>query len=131
MTRYSAPASSMPSAAMWAPNTATSPQDRRVGMIVLLAFLSFYVFSLIDVSGLMTKLVNYYGTPIQPFVFGAACFFVLPWRRGKSFPIYFVAAWLYWFMFSVGGLLGSKRELGIGDYELLQLVIKLWISLVG
>jgi len=56
---------------------------------------------------------------------------VLPWRRGKKFPAYFLAAWTFWILFSVGGLLGSKRELGLGDYELAQLCFKLGISLVG
>jgi O-antigen ligase len=55
----------------------------------------------------------------------------VPWRRSKKFPLYFTAAWIFWFLFSVGGMLGHAREVGITDYWLVQLVIKLWISLVG
>jgi len=115
---------------MWTPG-AVPVSKERVSAIVMLAFLGFYIFSLIDVSGLMTKLVKYDKIPVQPIAFGAAAFLIIPWRRGKKFPIYFVGAWTYWTLFSIGGCLGSKRELGIGDYELIQLVIKLWISLVG
>jgi O-antigen ligase len=115
---------------MWTPG-AIPVSKERVSIIVLLAFLGFYIFSLIDVSGLMTKLVKYDKIPVQPIAFGAAAFLIIPWRRGKKFPIYFVGAWTYWVLFSIGGCLGTKRELGLGDYELIQLVIKLWISLVG
>jgi O-antigen ligase len=116
---------------MWTPNASTSVQDRKVSRIILLAFYGFYLFSLIDVSGLLTKLAKYDKIPVQPIAFGLAAALIIPWRRGKKFPAYFLAAWTFWVLFSAGGLLGTKRELGLGDYELMQLVIKLGISLVG
>jgi O-antigen ligase len=121
----------MAGAAMWGPNIAVHPQDRHVSKMVLLAFLSFYVFSLMDISGLLTKLAKYDRIPVQPIAFGMAALCILPWRRGRSFPPYFTAAWTFWLLFSIGGFLGSYQERSIGDYEVIQLIIKLGISLVG
>lgn len=114
----------------WTPGAVPVPKERVSG-IILLIFLAFYLFSLMDVSGLLTKLAHYDKVPVQPIAFGIAFFMILPWRRGKKFPIYFLGAWTFWFLFSVGGMLGHAREVGITDYWLIQLVIKLWISLVG
>jgi O-antigen ligase len=107
------------------------PQMWRVSRILLVVFLAFFVFSLLSVTVLVTAIYNYESIPIQPVAFGIAFGFIVPWRRKRRFPPYFNAAWCFWILFTVGGFLGAKRVSGFGDYDLLQLIAKQWISLVG
>ncbi len=131
MTRYSAAAPSFPAGAFPPTNVRRTATEARVPAIAFWSFLAFYLFSLLNFSGIFTMYYKWESLPIQPVAFAAAFAMVIPLTRGKPYLPYFTAAWFFWLAFTVGGYLGGDREAGVLDYELLQLVFKLWISLVG
>ena len=42
-----------------------------------------------------------------------------------------MVAWLFWILFAVGGFIGPDRLASFSDKVLYQLILKLWISLIG
>ncbi len=130
MTRYSIPAHSLSSGALAAPNFGAFKREAVVPKFVVQLFLLFFVFAVINGPGLITTFFKE-SLPALPIAFGMTCVMVLPWTPSKGNFIYFSAAWVFWFVFTVGGFLGPLSPVGLGDYFLAQLILKLWISLVG
>ncbi len=95
------------------------------------SYMAFYLFSYFNISGLVIMIYQLESLPIQPVAFVLAGVMVLPLTRPKKGGAYFTMAWLFWILFAVGGFLGPHRLAGLTDKALWQLILKLWISLVG
>lgn len=95
------------------------------------AYMGFYLFSYFNISGLVIMIYQLESLPIQPVAFALTYVIVAPLTRPKKGGAYFTMAWLFWILFAVGGFLGPNRLAGVTDKALWQLILKLWISLVG
>ena len=96
------------------------------------AFVGFFVFTLTNAAPLVQAPVQMgrnshstcgvrdhraFGDPVR--------------TRAKPGTFYFMIAWTFWILFTIGGFLGPDRLASFSDKGLYQLILKLWISLVG
>ncbi|HEY4308549.1 MAG TPA: O-antigen ligase family protein [Pirellulales bacterium] len=130
MSKYSAPinpAMAMQPPMAWRRTTANA----RVPGIAQWTFIAFFLFTLLNCVPLLQHSLKTQGLPIQPVAFVLTAMIVIPFARAKPSSSYFVVAWILWILFSIGGFLGPDRLASFADKGLYQLIIKLWISLIG
>ncbi len=95
------------------------------------AFVGFFVFTLTNAAPLVQRQFKWDAIPIQPVAFAITALLVIPFARAKPGTFYFMIAWTFWILFTIGGFLGPDRLASFSDKGLYQLILKLWISLVG
>ena len=118
---------SIPPPMVW-PRAAT---EARVPPIAQWTFIAFFLFTLLNVAALIQRLWTWDSIPIQPVAFLIAAAIIFPLTRSKPLTFYFVVAWIYWLLFIIGGFVGPDCLVSFRDKALIQLVFKLWISLLG
>jgi O-antigen ligase len=131
MTRYSAPIPSLPAGTFVPPRLARPATEYHVPAIAVWAYIGFFLFSFFNVAGMVVTLYKLGSMPVQPVMFAATCMLVIPWTRSKPTHPYFVVAGVFCTMFAVGGFLGPHPQAGVSDKSLWELIVKLWISLIG
>ena len=119
-------------AGMYPPAAAVrAVREYRVPAVAVYSYFFFFLFSFFNVAGVVITWFKLSSLPIQPVMFALTCAIVIPFTRSKPTHSYFVGAWIFWIIFTVGGFLGPHPLAGVSDKPLWELVIKLWISLVG
>ena len=109
---------------------AGAPEYRGPGIAVW-SYMAFFLFSFFNVAGLILASLKLESLPLQPVAFVLTSALVVPMTRSKPSHPYFLVAWVFWIFFALGGFAGPHSLVGISDMPLWQLVLKLWISLIG
>ena len=108
------------------------PPAKRVSKLATWPFYFMMIFTITNVAALQTRFTG--GEyALNPIVFFAAAVpIVLFSRSQKSIPSsFFLTAWIFFALFSSVGFLGRHRPPNMSDYNIAQIIIKLWIGLIG
>ncbi|HEY1601262.1 MAG TPA: O-antigen ligase family protein [Pirellulales bacterium] len=105
--------------------------EYRAPGIAVWSYMAFFLFSFFNVAGLILAVLKLESLPLQPVAFALTGMLVIPMTRAKPSHPYFLVAWVFWIFFALGGFIGPHSLVGVSDMALWQLVLKLWISLIG
>jgi hypothetical protein len=116
------------------PNPLARP--KLVHPIARFAFWSIFLLSLTDALALLvTYLRTQYGQQfelaIYPVTFAVMAAIVLVFSNGRQKSAIFLAAWVFWLTFFLGGFLGSEQATAANVRYTLQVTLKPWMSIVG
>lgn len=121
---------SLPARLTYPPARSHQAATARVPALAFWTFLTFFVLSLANVGGLVQR-VEKQELPISPLMFAAAFLLVMPFTRAQRGFVYLSVAWTFVITYTVLGFLGPYRIVDVSDYSFAQLILKLWISVVG
>jgi O-antigen ligase len=100
---------------------------------------AFWAIFVLSLSNLLGLLVTYFGRvndptfelAVYPVAFAVCAVLVFAFSKGRHTSAILIAAWAFWLVYALGGLIGEFQLTGTDIRSVLRITVKTWMTIVG